>query len=104
MLTWRNVHPIAFTLIRPAMTRARVVVIEPHARSIKWRRRHGAAGTGLKFAHLKGRSYAGNCALTDWQRNGRAEDVVGVVMSLGSDEPFGIATIAFRRSFRVVPA
>ena len=69
----------ATPLIRPAMTRARVVVIEPHACSIIWRQRQVAAGTGLNFAHSKGRSYAGRCALTDWQRNGRAKDVVGIV-------------------------
>ena len=61
-----------------------------------------AAGTGLNFGHLKGRSYAGHFALTDRQRNGGAEDVVGVVMSLGSDEPFGIGTIACCHTIRVV--
>src|SRR6516165_9396665 len=83
------------------MTRARVV-IEPHACSIIWRQRQGAAGTGLKFAHLTGRSYAGHCALTDRQRNGRAKDVVGIVAPLGGDQPAGIGTIALRHTVRVV--
>src|SRR6516165_158648 len=83
------------------MTRARVV-IEPHACSIIWRQRQGAAGTGLNFAHLTGRTYAGHCALTDRQRNGRAKDVVGIVAPLGGDQPVGIGTIAFCHTVRVV--
>jgi hypothetical protein len=36
------------------------------------------------------------------QRNGGAEDVVGIVAPLGSDQPFGIGAIAFRHTPRIV--
>src|SRR6202023_3696739 len=40
---------------------------------------------------------------TDGQRNGRAEDVVGIVMPLGFGEAFDIGTIAFCYPLRVLP-
>jgi hypothetical protein len=39
---------------------------------------------------------------TDRQRNGGAEDVVGIVISLCSDEPLDIAAVAFRHTVRVL--
>src|SRR5215510_4263961 len=38
-------------------------------------------------------------ALTGRQRNGRLEDIVGIVLPLGLDQPIGVATVAFRRAF-----
>src|SRR5215831_3724277 len=38
----------------------------------------------------------------DRQRNGGAEDVTGIVAPLGGNEPFGIGTIAFCHTVRVV--
>jgi hypothetical protein len=55
-----------------------------------------------QLRHLRGRGYARHFALTDWQRNGRAKDVVGIVMPLGGDEPVCNGTIAFCHTVRVV--
>lgn len=78
-------------------------VIDPHVRSITCgsSARWASAGRspplpskarGLKTAAI---------VLTDWQRNGRAEDVIGIALPLGSDESFDVATIAFRCTVRV---
>src|SRR5262249_14484361 len=40
---------------------------------------------------------------TDWQQDGRAKHVVGIIMPLGFDEPFSIATKALRCALRVAP-
>jgi hypothetical protein len=37
----------------------------------------------------------GHSALADPQRNGGAEDVIGIIVPLGSGEPFGIAGPSF---------
>ena len=38
----------------------------------------------------------------DWQRDGGAEDVVGIVTPLGFDEPLGVGTVASRDTVGVV--
>ena len=42
-------------------------------------------------------------SLLDRQRNGRAKEIIGIVVPLGFDEPLGVAAIAFRRAVRVTP-
>ena len=62
------------------------------------------ASIGRVFASLPSnarRLNAGHRVLTDRQRNGGAEDVAGIVMPLGFDQPLGVATIAFRRAVRI---
>ena len=39
--------------------------------------------------------------LPGWQRDGGAEDVVGIVVPLGADEPVDVASIASRHAVRV---
>src|SRR6516225_4242142 len=39
----------------------------------------------------------GHCTV-DWQRNGREEYVIGIIMPLGVDEPFGIGTVGLHRA------
>src|SRR6516165_4047354 len=39
----------------------------------------------------------GHCPV-GWQRNGREEYVVGIIMPLSFDQPFGIATVAFHHA------
>jgi hypothetical protein len=38
---------------------------------------------------------------TDWQRNGGAEDVIGIIVAFGFDQPFGVAAKAFGHPVRV---
>src|SRR6516164_11173815 len=38
----------------------------------------------------------------DRKRDGRAKDVVGIVTSLGIDEPLGVPPVTFRDSLRIV--
>jgi hypothetical protein len=45
--------------------------------------------------------FGSQLVLTDRQRNGGAEDVVGIVLPLGLDEPLNIAAIAFCCAFRI---
>jgi hypothetical protein len=40
----------------------------------------------------------------DWQRDGGAKHIIGIIMPLGSDEPFGIATEAQRCALYVAPS
>jgi SAM-dependent methyltransferase len=45
--------------------------------------------------HMSISSATSASVLIDWQRNGGAEEVVRIVMPLGSDESFSVATITF---------
>src|SRR6476659_6323401 len=40
---------------------------------------------------------------TDWQRDGGAKHIIGIIMPFGSDEPFGIAAKALRCALREAP-
>ena len=42
-------------------------------------------------------------ARADWERDGGAKHVVGIIMPLSFDEPFGIATKALRCALHVAP-
>lgn len=42
-------------------------------------------------------------SLTDRQRNGGTEDIIGIVVPLSFDEPLGVAAIAFRRTVGDIP-
>src|SRR5215471_17206686 len=48
----------------------------------------------------RGASYASHCRI-DWERYRRAEDVIRIIVPLGFDQPFDVATIAIRRTVRV---
>src|SRR5258707_4584666 len=39
---------------------------------------------------------------SDWERNGRVEDVIAIVMPFAGDQPAGIGAIALRHAVRVV--
>ena len=60
-------------------------------------RERGSAGCRAAFRLGGGKAIV----LDDRQRNGRVEDVIGIVLALGLDEPFDVAAIAFRGAFRV---
>ena len=60
----------------------------------------------LPYQHLRGvigSSDARERRRPGRQRNGGAEDVVGIVIPLGLDESLGIAAVAFRHPLRILP-
>src|ERR1700736_4032100 len=67
----------------------------PDRRRGEGRLRHPAAG------QISENPPAGRGGLTFWQRNGGAEDIIGIVMPLGFGEPFGVAAIAFRHTVSI---
>jgi len=54
--------------------------------------------SSIPFHQRRNGSIRGHCALADPQRNGGAEDVIGIIVPLGFGEPFGIATIVFQHT------
>jgi hypothetical protein len=56
-----------------------------------------------RAGHLAARGAGAPTPRTDWEGDGGAKHVVGIIMPLGFDKSFGIATKALRCAVRVAP-
>src|SRR5215469_7649470 len=76
----------------------------------KWPSPPGGAHQSLRSAALQGATTVGSGSLdvskaiiaADGQRNGRAEEVLGIVMPLDGDQSLGVPTEAVGRPCRIV--